>query len=217
MPSGTSSQKPLLSQLSLAAFADSLAARTATPGGGSLAAYLVACGVGTVSMAFRFTSGDKYAAVESSMAQRAAELDRLRARALVLVDADSDSYDRVTAGFALPKTTDSQKAARAAAIQAALKGALEVPFETMQLAAAGLKLAAAGAAAINPNLASDCATGALALAAGLEGAWHNVRINAASIKDAEYVRAKVAAGETLRREASELGAVVRDAAAKHLG
>jgi formiminotetrahydrofolate cyclodeaminase len=216
MPSGTSSQQPLLSQLSLSAFADALAARTATPGGGSLAAFMVACGAGTVSMAFRFTSGDKYAAVESAMAQRAAELDRLRARAITLVDADSASYERVTAGFALPKSTESEKAVRTATIQAALEGALEVPFETMQLAVAGLKLAAEGVAAINPNLASDCATGALALGAGLEGAWLNVRINAASIKDASYVREKLDASEALRRSASELGALVRDGAAKHL-
>ena len=212
MPSGTS-----LTQLSLAAFADSLAARTATPGGGSLAAYMVAGGAATVSMAFRFTSGEKYASVEGVMAGRAAELDRVRARAIELVHADSASYDRVTAAFALPKADDEQKSVRSAAIQAAFKGALEVPFETMQLAIAALKLAADGAGAINPNLASDCATGALALAAGLEGAWHNVRINGKAIKDAAYVADRVTAGEALRREASALAADVRSAVAQHLG
>lgn len=206
-----------LTDLSLAAFADALSARTPTPGGGSLAAYMAACGAGAVSMACRFSSGEKYAAVEAVMARRVEELDRARARALVLVDADSASYDRVTAGYALPKASDVEKAARSAAIQAALKGALEVPFETMQLAVGALKLAAEAAPAINPNLASDCATGALALVSAVEGAWLNVRINASSIKDAEYVRAKLDAGEALRREMYEHGGAVRTAVAKHLG
>jgi formiminotetrahydrofolate cyclodeaminase len=206
-----------LTELSLAAFADTLAARTPTPGGGSLAAYMVACGAATVSMAFRFTSGEKYAAVEAAMKTRVEALDRVRARALELVQLDTSAYDRVTAAFALPKSNDAEKAARTAAIQSGLKGALEVPFETMQLAASVLKLAQEGAAAINPNLASDCGTGALAALAGLEGAWSNVAINASSIKDAGYVGEKLAAAKSARAEAERLAAEVRAAITKHLG
>jgi formiminotetrahydrofolate cyclodeaminase len=201
----------------LSEFADALAARTATPGGGSLAAFLVAAGAATVSMAYRFTSGEKYAAVEAVMAGRASELDRVRARALALVQLDSDAYDRVSAGFALPKADDAQKAARTAAIQAGLRNALEVPLETMRLAAEVLRLARDGAAAINPNLASDCGAGALSAAAGLEAAFANVRINAASIKDAEYVRARRAEAEALRAEARELAGLVARSVDAHLG
>lgn len=203
--------------LSLSAFADSLAARTQTPGGGSLAAYMVACGAATVSMAARFTSGDKYAAVAEAMARRAAELDLLRARALALVDEDSAAYDRVTAAFKLPKATDDEKAARTAAIQAATKGALEVPFETMEVALAVLRQAREAAGSINPNLASDCGSGAHAALAGLESALANVVINAASLKDAEYVAARKAAAESMRREARECAEVVRAALAPHIG
>jgi formiminotetrahydrofolate cyclodeaminase len=206
-----------LTRRTLSEFSEALAARTATPGGGSLAAFLVAAGAATVSMAYRFTSGEKYAAVEAVMASRAAELDRIRARALALVQLDSDAYDRVSAGFAMPKADDAQKAARTAAIQAALKNALEVPFETIELAAAVLRLARDGAPSINPNLASDCGAGALSAAAGAEAALANVRINAASIKDADYVRAKLAAADSLRRECKELADSIRAAVDAHLG
>lgn len=208
---------PVLTDLTLAAFADTLAARTPTPGGGSLAAYMVVCGAATVSMAFRFTSGEKYAALEGAMRLRIEALDGLRARALALVQRDSEAYDRVTAAFALPKANDTEKSARTAAVQAALKGALEVPFETMELALAVLRLAHEGAAVINPNLASDCGSGALAAAAGLESAWSNVKINAASIKDAGYVGAKLAAATAMRGEADRLAAEVRAVIARHLG
>jgi formiminotetrahydrofolate cyclodeaminase len=206
-----------LDALSLADFTERLAARTPTPGGGSLAAFLVAGGAATVSMAYRFTSGEKHAAVEAVMARRADELDRLRRAALALVQRDAEAYDRVTAAFAMPKASEAETAARTAAVQAALKGALEVPFETMELASRVLELAAEGAGSINPNLASDCGAGALAASAGLEAARANVAINAASIKDADYVRSKREAAEDLRRRARELGDSVRAALAPHLG
>lgn len=203
-----------LVDLSLRAFAEQLAARTATPGGGSMAAYLAACGAGLVSMAYRFTSGEKYAAVEADMLRRAELLERARGRALELVDLDSQAYDDVTAAYALPKATEAEKADRKAAIQAALKHALEVPFETMQVALDGLRLAAEGAGAINRNLASDLTVGAGALALAVEGAFQNVQINAGSIADGDWTHKKLAACETIRTEVRELHEGARRAAAQ---
>lgn len=207
---------PILTDLSITAFAAALAEKTPTPGGGSLAAYVIACGAATVSMAFRFTSGEKYAAVQEAMARRATELDALRARALGFVQADSDAYDRVTAAFAASKSNEAEKAARTAAIQAAMKGALEVPLETMRAAAAVLELAADGAAAINPNLASDCGSGVACCLAGLEAAQANVSINAASIKDAQYVAARRSDAAALRTAAIRSAERARTALAAHL-
>ncbi len=192
----------------LSAFAEQLAARTPTPGGGSQAAYLAASGAALVSMAFRYTSGEKFAAVESAMVERAKQLDLVRIRALELVDLDSRAYDGVTAAFALPKTNDSQKSERAASVQAALKHALEVPFETMQIALSALRLAGVGAPEINKNLASDCAVGAKCLAVAVDGAFLNVKINALAIKDNEYASKKLAAAQAMRVEARELAANV---------
>ena len=172
--------QPELVDLSLREFAARLAARTPTPGGGSMAACLAACGAALASMAFRFTSGEKFAEVEADMTRRAQALDEARSRALELVDLDAKAYDGVTAAYGLPKANEAEKTDRKAAIQAAMKHALEVPFETMQVAIGALRLAAEGAGAINKNLASDCAVGASCLAAAVEGAFLNVRINAGS-------------------------------------
>ena len=57
------------------------------------------------------------------------------------------------------------------------------------------------AADINPNLASDCGSGVACCLAGLEAAQANVAINAASIKDAEYVAARRAEAAELRANA----------------
>jgi formiminotetrahydrofolate cyclodeaminase len=177
---------------------------------------LAAEGAALTAMAFRFTVGEKHAAVEADMARRAGELDRLTARALDLVDRDSRAYDAVSAAYKLPKSTDEEKSARTRAIQAALQSAVDVPYQTMQTALAALSLCAAGAPDINKNLASDCATGALCLAAALEGAWLNVKINAGSIRDAHYVAAHTDGGERMRVEARALADRVRIAVEKHL-
>jgi len=205
-----------LADLTLTQFAECLSQRSATPGGGSVAANLAAQGSALAAMAFRFTSGEKYAAVESDMLRRIAELDKLRVRALDLVDRDSRAYDAVSAAYKLPKSSDAEKSERAQAIQKALQGAVDVPYETMQTALSALSLCAAGAPDINKNLASDCATSALCLSAALESAWLNVRINAGSLADAHFVAAHSDGGERMRREARALAERVLVAVEKHL-
>ncbi len=189
---------------SLTEFVDSLAARTATPGGGSMAAFLTAGGAALVSMACRFTAGEKFAAVEPAMVKAAGVLDGVRTRAIRLVDLDAASYDAVTLAFALPKSNDAERVLRSGAIQRAFKGALDVPFETMQLALAALEIAAPIAPSVNPNLKSDCGVGARCLVTALESAYLNVRINAGSIKDAEFVAERLRDSEDMRVRAREL-------------
>jgi formiminotetrahydrofolate cyclodeaminase len=207
---------PRLIDLPIAEFANRLAARTPTPGGGSMAANLVACGAALSAMAFRFTSGEKFAAVETAMARRVEALDAIRTRALQLVDLDSQAYDAVTDAYKLPKSTDDEKAARKEAIQIALTRALDVPAETIVHALAALRLCADGIADINPNLVSDAATGAACLASAAEAAALNVRINAASLADKSYASAQLVASSRLTDEAQRLLAQARSAAARHL-
>jgi formiminotetrahydrofolate cyclodeaminase len=205
-----------LADLSLRDFSDRLAQRTPTPGGGCMAAYLVGAGSALVAMACRFTSGEKYAAVEAAMARRVDALESLRGRGLELVDRDARAYDAVTAAYKLPKASDAEKAARAQAVQAALRVALEVPFDTLEQAAAGLRLAAEAVADVNPNLLSDAASGAQCLAAACESALLNVRINAGSIADRAWAAERLRRGEALRDEARALAAAVLRTAEQRL-
>lgn len=206
-----------LADRTLRAFCDDLAARTPTPGGGSVAAYLVACGASLVAMACRFTSGEKFAVVDAAMQQRALELDVLRARAIDLVDLDTRSYDAVTAAYKLPKSNDVEKAARSSAIQAGLRGALEVPAETISRALAALRIAASAAADVNSNLASDCGAGSACLRSAAEAALDNVRINAASIADKAWAAERLDQARRSVDEARTLHAAVRAGVEAKLG
>ena len=204
---------PALVDLTVRDFTERLSQRTPTPGGGSVAACLAGFGAGLAAMAFRFTAGEKYAAVERAMAQRVEDLDRLRSRAVELVDRDSAAYDGVTTAYKLPKSTEEERKKRGDAVEAALRGAMEVPLETLRTALAALEVAAAGAADVNPNLGSDCATGAWCLWSAAEGAALNVRINAGSLKDRALAESRLAECESMRQRATTLAGQARDAAA----
>jgi formiminotetrahydrofolate cyclodeaminase len=181
-----------------------------------MAACLVAAGSALGAMAFRFTSGEKFAAVEGAMARRVEALERIRAAALPLVDRDTQAYDAVTAAYKLGKGSEAEKAARTAAIQSALKGALEVPRETLELSIQALRLVTEGVPDINPNLASDAATAAACLWAACESALLNVTINAASIHDKAWAKERLDACRALSAESQSLLASSKSAVARHL-
>ncbi|MEY2807363.1 MAG: cyclodeaminase/cyclohydrolase family protein [Planctomycetia bacterium] len=204
--------QPALFDLTLDQFTQRLAERSATPGGGSAAAAWIADAAALLAMVARFSTGEAYAAVAPSMEQRADLAERARRRCLELVELDARSYDALSCAFKLPKDDEARKAERAAAIQAASKGALETPLETMERGCEVLECMAATVPGSNKNLATDLASGALAARAGLEAAWLNVRVNAGSIKDKPWVEERLARGETLRARAQvALGVVLQHA------
>lgn len=159
-----------------------------TPGGGSAAALAGAAGASLLAMV---------AALPTPRAVSDAERERLKdagvrctalaVRLEALIDEDSEAYGLVLSAFRLPKTTDQEKAARAAAIQRALTAATESPLQVMRHCAEALEAAPAVAALGNANASSDVQVGLGLLRAALSGAQQNVAINLGSLKDAEYV------------------------------
>ena len=120
-------------------------------------------------------------------------------RLLALVDEDTAAFDRIMAAIGMPKGSDEEKAARAAALEAATLYATEVPLKTMKTAMEVFPIVRAMAQEGNPASVSDAGVGALAARSAVLGAQLNVRINAAGLADRE------AAGR-LCAEAAEIAA-----------
>lgn len=191
----------MLVDLTLRDFAAAVAAKTSTPGGGSVAAYAATLGSALGAMSARYSEG-------KPVEEAAAALDGLRARFLALVDRDTEAYSKVSAAYKLPKSTDAEKSARKMAIQAALGEAANVPLEGMRAAIEALKALEPMALHCNKNLASDLASGALLLRAGLEGCGWNVRINAAGLADPDRREDLDSEDARLRAEAARLAEAV---------
>ena len=171
-----------------------------TPGGGSAAALSGAVGASLLAMVAglarpRADSDDEVARLQQAgtrCVDLALQLERL-------IDRDTEAYDLVVGAYRLPKATDEEKAARTAAIQAALKAATEAPLEVMRLCREALTLAPVVGSLGNANASSDVKVAGGLLRAALDGARENVDINLGSVKDASYV-------QRVRDESMALGA-----------
>jgi formiminotetrahydrofolate cyclodeaminase len=171
---------------SLGNFAELVAAGTPAPGGGSVSAY---CGVLAASlgeMVCNLTIGkQKYAEAEPRLTEIRSELERLGGRLRELIAEDAASFEAVLQAYRLPKDSDEQKAHRAAQIQIALRGAVDVPVETARRGFDVLKLLRELADIGNPNALSDVAVGAQLAQTAIRGASYNVGANLDSISDRE--------------------------------
>jgi glutamate formiminotransferase/formiminotetrahydrofolate cyclodeaminase len=197
-------KKESLVDLTCRGFADETASESPAPGGGSIAAYLGALGASLATMVANLSShkagwDDRWEKFSDWAVKGQAIKDDL----LALVDEDTEAFNRVMAAFGLPKTTEEDKAARTAAIQEATRYATEVPFRTMERAMDSFEVIRAMAADGNPNSVSDAGVGALCARAAVRGAFLNVKINAAQLKDQEFAADIVARGAELDRLASD--------------
>lgn len=171
------------------------------PGGGSASALAAAQGMALTKMVAELTIGKKkYQAYEAEMTAVRDQATRLTAALLAAIDKDTAAFNEVSAVFTMPKGTDEEKQARRQAMQRALKIAATSPIELMTLIHEALQVTAQAVGKSNTNAASDLAVAALNLRAGLEGAWLNVLINLAGIKDAAFVAEMKAKGTPLLEE-----------------
>lgn len=165
-------------------FAEETASESPAPGGGSISAYMGALGAALGTMVANLSShkagwDDRW----EEFSMWAEKGQALMAELLHLVDEDTEAFNRIMAVFAMPKTTDEEKAARSAALQVATLYATEVPLRTMKAAERVFEIVKAMAEQGNPNSVSDAGVGALAARSAVLGARLNVRINAAGLKD----------------------------------
>lgn len=205
-------QKKRLIDMTCKGFAEETASESPAPGGGSIAAYMGALGAALGTMVANLSShkagwDDRWEEF-SGWAEKGQALLR---ELLHLVDEDTAAFNRIMAVFAMPKSTDEEKAARSAALQAATLYATQVPLRTMKTAFEVFAIVRAMAAEGNPNSVSDAGVGALAARSAVLGACLNVKINAAGLKDRAAADALVAeanavaaAAERAEREVLEI-------------
>ncbi|MFC3495162.1 cyclodeaminase/cyclohydrolase family protein [Glycomyces rhizosphaerae] len=161
-----------------------LASELPAPGGGAAAGVSAAMAAALVSMVCNLTIGKpKFAEHEAVMREALADAERLRLEALQLAEDDAEAFSGVIAAYKLPKSSDEEKAARTAAIQAGLVDAAAVPLAVAKVSAEVIRLSGRILEGSNPNVLSDVAVAASAAKSALESAALNVDINVVAIKD----------------------------------
>jgi formiminotetrahydrofolate cyclodeaminase len=157
-------------ELRVRELADEVAARTAAPGGGSVAALVLALAAALTEMAARFADGH-WTEAQGAAAQASA----LRRRAEPLARKDAEAYTAALEALRRPRGADPEERDRA--LGDALSDAAEVPLEIATVAADVAALAADVAERGNPNLYGDAIAAAILAEAAARVGANLVAIN----------------------------------------
>lgn len=211
-------EKKRLIDMTCKGFAEETASESPAPGGGSISAYMGALGAALGTMVANLSShkagwDDRW----EEFSDWAEKGQTVMQELLHLVDEDTAAFNRIMAVFAMPRSTDEEKAVRSAALQEATLYATEVPLRTMRAALAVFPIVRAMAEEGNPNSVSDAGVGALAARSAVFGARLNVRINAAGLKDRAKADALTAEADAIAAEAARLETEVLEIVERKIG
>lgn len=178
-----------LVDMTLEDFAHRTASEAPAPGGGSVAAYTAALGAALGTMVANLSAhkrgwDDRW----EFFSDWAVKGENYKQKLLALVDEDTRAFNAIMDAFRLPKKTGEEQKIRRQAIEEATLHATQIPLEVMQTAYEALEVPRAMAQHGLPASISDAAVGALSLLTGLQGAYYNVRINAAQLNDRQKAR-----------------------------
>ena len=181
------------------------ASNSHTPGGGNVSAVVATLAASMVAMVGNLTvSNKKYADFHAQASVQVDKLMAIIAKLKDLTNKDIAAFDHYMGCFKLPKETDEQKKARAAALEDAAKKATLVPLEICQccleIIAEAEELSKYG----NKMAISDVGVGAMVGEAAMRACMLSVDINLPGIKDQAFVAKVKAEREHLFVQAEEL-------------
>jgi len=176
-----------IASLTIDEFLSRLGSSDPTPGGGALAALSGAMAAAMLAMTCNLTLGrPRYADVEPQVHDLLGNLSASQSRLLALANADADAYQGVRDAYGLPRGDESERAARADAIERSMHTATEVPLDTLEASRRVLDLALLAARITNTNILGDVAVAAHLALAAARGAADQARLNLASLHDGDF-------------------------------
>lgn len=181
-----------LTGLTCSGFADELSTDSPAPGGGSVSALMASLGAALAAMVANLTVRSRDCSADwPVMRQIAPRAQELKADLMHAVDDDTRAFNAFL------------EASRSGGdVQAAMKGAVEVPMSVLRMCPEIASLAAVLVDKGLPASLSDAGVAAAAASAAADGALFNVLINAAQLEDRQLA-------ELLTREAAGIAAEVR--------
>ncbi|MDR0790128.1 MAG: glutamate formimidoyltransferase [Bacteroidales bacterium] len=198
-------KKNRLIDMTCKGFANETASESPAPGGGSISAYVGSLGAALATMVANLSShkpGWDERWEEFSKVAEAGQV--VKDELLLLVDEDTNAFNRIMDAFSLPKKTENDKAKRTSAIEEATKYAIEVPYRTLCKSFEVFELCSAMIEKGNPNSVTDAAVGVVCAKAACIGAYLNMKINASSLQDRAFAEDILGRGEALVKRAEEL-------------
>ncbi|XP_039113023.1 formimidoyltransferase-cyclodeaminase isoform X1 [Hyaena hyaena] len=195
----------------LCAFVREVGARSAAPGGGSVAAASAAMGAALASMAGLMTYGRRqFEHLDATMRRLIPPFHAAAAELTALVDADARAFQAYLEATKLPRNTPEERDRREAALQEGLRQAVAVPLALAEKVAALWPALQELAQCGNVACRSDLQVAAKALETGVFGAYFNVLINLRDVTDSVFKEQTRQHISSLLQEAKTQAALVLD-------
>ncbi|KAM5275467.1 formimidoyltransferase-cyclodeaminase isoform 1-T1 [Hipposideros larvatus] len=171
----------------LRAFVREVGARSAAPGGGSVAAASAAMGASLACMAGLMSYGKRqFEHLDAAMRRLIPPFHAATAQLTALVDGDAQAFAACLEAMKLPRSTPEEKDRRSAALQEGLRRAVAVPLALAETVATLWPALQELALCVNLACRSDLQVAAKALETGMFGAYFNVLINLKDISDDKF-------------------------------
>ena len=202
-------------QLTPQKFLDAVAANTATPGGGAVAALVGALGAALAHMVAGLTVGrKKYESVQIEAENILNHARSLQQQLTFAISEDMEAFENLMATW---RNKELEEAYRAVAIEEATIYTGEVPLKVAQLSLEVAHLAQEITQIGNKNAVSDAAAAAIMAQAAVQTAMLNVKINATGLTDKELAAEWTAEIESISAETAVIVKNVLAVAAKRGG
>ena len=193
--------------LSIKEYAEKLASKSPTPGGGGTSALVGAVGISLGNMVGELTVGkSKYADVEEDIKDLIEKGTALRERLLSLIDKDAEVFEPLAKAYGIPKDDPG----REQALEEASKEAAMVPLEIMRACADAINVIYDFKKKGSRLAVSDAGCGAILCKAAMESAALNVYINTKGLKDRDFAEEVNGEVDELLQEFGYLAEVIYD-------
>lgn len=170
---------------------------------GSVAASAVSAGMGvSLLMMVAALPTTRVGSIDDRKALMRATKELLDVQRQLAATLDVETHGRLVAAREMLQSSDTQRSAREAAIQVALRASADVPLEVMRLSAQGLKAGQLVASHGCRAASSDAELAIALLRVGLVGARSTLELKLTSLTDPTYTQAVVHEIARLSEEAT---------------
>ncbi|MDF2698785.1 MAG: formimidoyltetrahydrofolate cyclodeaminase [Haloplasmataceae bacterium] len=176
-----------LKDLTILEFLNEVDSKSPAPGGGSVSALTATLGVALTRMVGHLTLNRKGFFELSDSLQNEYKyhfnlLCIIKEKLLVLMDEDTNAFNKYLSATKLPKNNDEEISVRKEAIDLATIETIQVPLEVANLSYKALEVIEKMVNYGNKNAISDIGVGVILIYAGIEGAILNVKINLSGLQ-----------------------------------
>lgn len=197
-----------LAERTIGAYLEKLSSSDPAPGGGSVAGLVgaLAAGLGQMVVSLTLKGGN-----HALLAEHVETLEAARASLLAAAVADERAYSAYVDATRMPKSTDSDKAARRAAMQAAIVHAASVPLILAEAACGLLEELGPVVQHGTAHALSDAEMAVILADTSVSAGLVNVRVNIPLIKDEAKARALTSRAIAVEQKADRLAAELHEA------